>query len=480
MASEPSKQPKPRNTPATPIPVTVKPETPVSLPKPPPLFRRIDWTSFAWTFLLVFVGYLYTLAPDLTLQDSGELAVGSMYAGVPHPPGYPVWTIYTWVFTKIIPFSNIAWRVGVSSAFAGALSCALIALMVSRGSSMLIESIADFKGLERRLENLICLVTGFVSGVLIGFNGFMWSQSVIAEVYGLTILTMTGVLVCLLRWLYAPHQYRYLYLSWFLCGITFNNHQSLLVISISMEVLILCVQPRLGRSMMFWNTLLWLMGWVIYKQGGISLLAGDTAVRVIFHGVGLASLVTWIWLSVKTKASGTEWARDAILALPTLLLLIWKGKESKGPAIGYLALALLVYYALDIMFKLRKQPLPWWHHWRRAIATGVMFMLGVAFYLYMPLASMTNPPMNWGYPRTVGGFVHAFTRGQYEKIHPTSGTGNNVVEQTISYITTYSKQVWFILIKGPVEEFTIAYLILGYIPLFFFRRLQPRERAWLI
>jgi tetratricopeptide (TPR) repeat protein len=480
MASEPSKQPKPKSTPATPAPAVTKSETPPSVPKPPPLFRHIDWISFALTFLLVFIGYLYTLAPDLTLQDSGELAVGSMYAGVPHPPGYPVWTIYTWFFTKIVPFSNIAWRVGVSSAFASALSCALIALMVSRGSSMLIESIADFKGLERRLENLICMVTGFVSGVLIGFNGFMWSQSVIAEVYGLTILTMTGVLVCLLRWLYAPHQYRYLYLSWFLCGITFNNHQSLLVIAISMEVLILCVQPRLGRSMMFWNTLIWLMGWVMYRQGDISLLAGDTAVRVIFHGVGLSSLIAWVWLSVKTKASGMEWARDAILSIPTLLLLIWKGKESKGPALGYLTLAILIYYALDVVLYFRKQPLPWWPHWRRAIATGIMFILGVAFYLYMPLASMTNPPMNWGYPRTVGGFVHAFTRGQYEKIHPTSGTGRNIAEQTVSYITTYSKQVWFILIKGPVEEFNIAYLMLGIIPLFFFRKLQPRERAWLI
>src|SRR5687767_290192 len=90
---------------ATPVPVV------------PPLFRPIDWLTLGVTTLLVFVGYMLTLAPDMTLEDSGELAVASMYAGVPHPPGYPVWTVYTWVFTKILPFSNIAWRVGVSSAF---------------------------------------------------------------------------------------------------------------------------------------------------------------------------------------------------------------------------------------------------------------------------------------------------------------------------------------------------------------------------
>src|SRR5690349_15720581 len=106
----------------------------------PPLFRRVDWISSAITTLLVLIGYYLTLAPDLTLEDSGELAVGSFYAGVPHPPGYPVWTIYSWLFTKLVPISNIAWRVGLSSAVAGAFACGLIALMTSRGSSMILES----------------------------------------------------------------------------------------------------------------------------------------------------------------------------------------------------------------------------------------------------------------------------------------------------------------------------------------------------
>jgi len=96
----------------------------------------------------VFIGYLWTLSPDLTLEDSGELATASMYAGVPHPPGYPVWTVYSWLFTKL-PISNIAYRVGLSSAFAGALACGLVALMVSRGSSMMIEGISDLRNIAR-------------------------------------------------------------------------------------------------------------------------------------------------------------------------------------------------------------------------------------------------------------------------------------------------------------------------------------------
>src|SRR6185436_7641634 len=107
--------------------------SPAPAPHVPPLFRKIDWLTFGITTFLVMLGYYLTLAPNLGLEDSGELAVGSYYAGIPHPPGYPVWTLYTWAWT-LLPISNIAWRVALGSAAAGALACGLLGFVVSRGS----------------------------------------------------------------------------------------------------------------------------------------------------------------------------------------------------------------------------------------------------------------------------------------------------------------------------------------------------------
>ena len=107
-------------------------------------FHRFDWIAGCLAALISFGVYLYTLAPDVTLEDSGELAVGSMYAGVAHPPGYPLWTRYSWVFTKILPFSNISFRVAVSSAFPAALSCGIIAMMVSRSSIIMLGVMTQF------------------------------------------------------------------------------------------------------------------------------------------------------------------------------------------------------------------------------------------------------------------------------------------------------------------------------------------------
>src|SRR5438270_9210725 len=118
-----------------------KPPSPPAIPAPAPLFRRVDWLTFLITFGIVVIGYFLTLAPEMTLEDSGELATGSFYAGIPHPPGYPVWTVYTWIWTRILPFGNVAWRVSVGVAVGSAMAAGLLALLVSRGSSLLMEGI---------------------------------------------------------------------------------------------------------------------------------------------------------------------------------------------------------------------------------------------------------------------------------------------------------------------------------------------------
>lgn len=438
-----------------------------------PLFRRIDWVTAGVTAFLAFVGYWWTLAPDLTLEDSGELAVASMYAGVPHPPGYPVWTIYTWVFTKIIPISNIAYRVGLSSAFAAALACGLVGLMVSRGSSMIMEGIAELKEIPRNWENGICVVSGFVAGLLIGFNGFMWSQAVIVEVYTLSVLSLAGVLACLMRWIYAPHQRRYLYMAFFWFGICFNNHQSLLVIALGLEAAIVAAQPRLGRELFFWNSVVYLGGLVGLKMGFIGVLAQNASLLVIYNLIGVTSIVAWLYLVFKTRMTGREFARNAAMVATLGYILVVIGhitnyvtyfEYKKGTfflfnLVGLGAAGWFVYLVREMWAGPRE--------WVAALISGGAWMLGAAFYLYMPIASMSNPPLNWGYPRTVFGFFHAFTRGQYERINPTTN------------LWTFFKQIWMYT-TGAVEEFNLIYLLLAFLPLLFFKRMQKRERCWMI
>src|SRR5437867_3115130 len=316
MSKEKLKPAKEQGRPAPSRAVSIPPDKPVT----PPLLRRIDWLTVGITTLIVFIGYYLTLASDLTLEDSGELAVGSFYAGVPHPPGYPVWTIFTWLFTVLVPVSNVAWRVALASAVSGALACGLIALLASRGSSMILEGIDEFKTLDRRWENALCVLAGYVAGLLIGFNGFMWSQAVIVEVYPFSLLSFVGVLCCLLRWIYAPHQRRYLYWALFLFGICFTNHMTLIVAAMGIEVAIIAAQPRLGRDLMLGNSVIFLVGLVLKANGKLTGFENKQLFS-IYLAIGSASIAAWIWLAAVTMKKLEDWMallRDVLMFVGAL------------------------------------------------------------------------------------------------------------------------------------------------------------------
>src|ERR1043166_9218483 len=386
---------------------------PVVAPKLPPLFRALDWITFGSTFLFIFIGYMITLSPDLTLQDSGELATGSFYAGVPHPPGYPVWTLWTHFFTVILPFKNIAWRVSVASAVSASLACGLLALLVSRGSSMMMEGIVSLKTIDRRIESAICVVSGFVAGLLMGYNGLMWSQAVIVEVYPFSVLSLMGVLCFLMRWIYAPNERRWLYFAMFLFGVCITNHQSLLIAAIGIEIAITAAQPKLGRDLFLGNPIIYVIVLFLKNKGSIvTPLDNNPPLLTFFNSIGVGSIIACGFLIFKTETLGTEWK------------------------------------AMFIMLG--------------------CWIAGAAFYLYMAIGSMTNPPMNWGYARTADGFWHAIKRGQYEAIHPTTS------------VWRFFQELFDLYGGGVLEQFNLLCIVIALVPFIFYRFMQKREKAWVV
>ena len=455
---------------------------PVAAPPPhvPPLFRPVDWLAFGVSTLVVFIVFFLTLAPDVTLEDSGEMATASLYAGIPHAPGYPIWTLYTWLWTHL-SFGSIAWRVELGNAFAGAIAAGLLAFVVSRSSSMIIESIDGLKGISRRWENAICFVSGIVAGGLSDFNGYMWSQAVIVDKHTLSIASLLGVVVFLLRWVYAPHQHRYLYAAFFMYGICFNNHQSLLPIIMGMQVLMWLAEPKLGREFFFGNTMIFLVCEFFVKP---AVLINNSTVMVVYNVIGITSGLLWIWLIIKTKKTGIEFARDAaMLALLGCLGLLFLGftdylpNYNSGQKLFLVLLATIAAGGVFTYFVKKTNHLS--KEWFIVLVCGLVWLLGAAFYFYEPIACMTDPPMQWAYPRTVEGFIHAITRGQYSPINPTAGSGTGLLQITASFFATYGLQLWRYL-EGMGQQYNFFFLLLALLPCLIFRKLKRRERVWMI
>ena len=384
-------------------------------PAKTPFFQRTDWLSFAIATVLVLMVYLWTLAPEVGLANSGQYTVGAMYAGVPSPPGFPLWTIYAWLFTKLLPFSNIAWRVAISSAVAGALTCGVIALMVSRGGVMVMDGMRGIKRLVPKDEMLLRVVCGCVAGMGFGFDGAFWPKTVIPDPWPLSLLLFSLVLCQLMRWLSNPERKRYLCAACFAYGLTLTNSQFLLAAAIGLQIFVAIGKPSLGRDIFFADALMFATGFVAGHFGFLSELnsyvgfASQLRGMCIWVGIGMAVLC--VGLIIATRSFITEWR--AILCL------------------------------------------------------GVMFTIGLSLYFYVPIASMTNPPINWGYPRTVEGFSHVLTRGQYEKPYPT-GNLHRFVEQIQMY-------------GGfAVRDFGLAYLAAALIPFCLLHRMKPVARKWLL
>jgi len=63
---------------------------------------------YVLTGFVVFIVYLFTLAPSVVQIDSGELAAVQATLGIAHPTGYPLFTIIGYIFSLIpLPFTII-------------------------------------------------------------------------------------------------------------------------------------------------------------------------------------------------------------------------------------------------------------------------------------------------------------------------------------------------------------------------------------
>jgi len=381
-----------------------------------PLFRKADWLCALFTFAAMWIVYLLTLAPEVTLEDAGELITGAVYAGIPHPPGYPVWTLYSWLWTVLVPVGNMAWRVALAEANAGAVACALISLLVSRGSSMLVESLDALKELPKKSARWICVVAGVVAGLLMGLDSFMWRESVAANRMAVaSVPWFMLVLVCLLQWVHGRK--RYLYLALFLFGLCFTLHQSLVVAALGIEVLIAAANPRLGRDLFTGNSLIYLSYHAVLWATGQHIFQNLGAKPGLFHLfnlIGLGSIAAAGSLAFRTRGLLTEWK-------PVVLM-------------------------------------------------GLLWLVGASFYFYLPLSCMTNPPMEWCYPRTMNGFIHALTRGQYTQPDPV-----NVVQDPGRFLGQLG-----MLFGGLGESFTWVAVLLAIAPFAVIFKLKQRERAWLL
>ncbi len=144
----------------------------------------------AW--LLPFVLFLATAYRDVNYWDNGEMETVPYILGILHPTGFPAYTLFGWLWTHVVPFGNVAFRMTLISV----ISLSLCAYLVAR-------IIAERYGNKW---------AGTVAAWIFAAGGTVWVHATKAEVHAFAALAIAATLYCALRW-YRDGEER-----WFLYG----------------------------------------------------------------------------------------------------------------------------------------------------------------------------------------------------------------------------------------------------------------------
>ncbi|MBQ8125647.1 MAG: DUF2723 domain-containing protein, partial [Kiritimatiellae bacterium] len=246
-------------------------------------FGKLDWAAFWTATLLTFAVYFWTLGPSVGLEDSGELATAGAHLGVPHPPGYPFWTLCSWIFCKLFFWVTYmghptpAWAISCFSALAGALAAGCTAMLICRSSRDFIgetdgesgaaatsrPSAEDF-GTRNAAElssalnapgplpmvgtSEVLAFAGGVGGALtFALSPVEWSQSTIVEIYSLNALFLMWVFLLSYRWMRKPSD-KILWITAFVFGLGLTNYQVLVFAIVPLALIILMTNIGLFRD----------------------------------------------------------------------------------------------------------------------------------------------------------------------------------------------------------------------------------------
>ncbi len=302
---------------------------------------RSRWMVPALLALTVFGLYLRTLGQTVGEADTFEFQVVAPTLGIAHPTGYPLYTLLGKVFS-LLPLGPVAWRVNLTSAVFATGAVVLFYFLLQR--------------LTR--EPLVPLL----SALTLAFSRVFWSQAVVAAVYALNLLFVTGALFLAVILLdgqagggqaaHRPPKRNALVCGLaLLLGLALTNHPTMLLLLPSLGLALLLSRPRMGWRWWWGAAALFLLGLVVYAyvplrwpalhdgrwmgageflayvtglQFGGALQVGFLRDPTRYAILGRLLLEPFGWVGVALAALGLGWlaARRLRLALVSVLALL--------------------------------------------------------------------------------------------------------------------------------------------------------------
>ena len=163
----------------------------------------------ALLFIGAFALYAVSAPRTVMLEDDGLFITTASFAGVAHPPGYPLYVLFGWLASHV-PLGEVAWRIHALSGLMGALTCACVAWIVLR-----------------RTGNR---PAAWLAGAALAVSEHFWSQAIIADVYT-TNTSAVFLTLALVQEAAAARRTRLWVAAAAVYGLGLANHYPLLILA---------------------------------------------------------------------------------------------------------------------------------------------------------------------------------------------------------------------------------------------------------
>ncbi len=188
--------------------------------------------------------YLYYQLKTIYGGDAGDLVSAIVTAGIPHPPGYPLYTSLGILILKFVAGGTAAWKVGFLSSIPSLISLLFLfdIFYILTGGSVFIPLLSVFS---------------------YAFLYPIWLYSEAVEVFALNNLFIILLFWAALRFT-KEKKSKYIYLFSFFLGLSFTHHQIIIFVLPGLLWLLLKNKRLFRKTLLIKSILLFIAGLLPY------------------------------------------------------------------------------------------------------------------------------------------------------------------------------------------------------------------------
>lgn len=343
--------------------------------------KKINRIVALGIFLVSFITYVITLSPTVVFWDVGEFCAAAFSLQVPHPPGAPLFLLLARV-ASMIPFaSDVAVRMHFVSAFASAVACMMLYVISVRFILMWKEEP------KTSYERIVLYGSAVVGSLSLTFSPTFWFNAVEAEVYGMSMLFVSGIIWLGLRWYERADNRRgdmYILFIAYIIGLAVSVHL----------LAILALFPFM------------LLYYFRNYEFSIPSFLKFAVVAVICFGIIYPGIVK---------------------ILPSLLDGEFGGKRSEIFTVIPIGLIAAAFYGIYYSIKKQNRAL------NVALLSFLLITLGYSTYTMVYIRANAKTPMNENDPSTMARLVSYLNREQYGEAPLIDRRWNNEPEQRAAH-----------------------------------------------